>query len=1026
MSDSKNGNNIPPEYWKSIKEYEGNSLIVKIKHDEFIEGVTDKFDLNDLSGISRRKFLALVAASAAFTASACSDYRDKGEIIPYNKRPEEILPGKANFYASTCNGCSQACGILIKTREGRPIKIDGNPEHPINQGKICAKGQANILNLYDPARLRHPLKNKRKSGWNTVDENIMDELKYAVENQKEIAIVAGKVNSPAQAKLLNDFIDKYPTTKVYSYELFNDDLKRNAWKKSFGTEEMPSIKWDKAKIILSLEGDFLGREGNTVENTRLFASRKDIMTGDDFSRLYVVESGMSLTGMNADYRLRLRPDAQFEFVMSLLNEIIKSGNLKISLDSNVVSKVSKYNLENFAEKNSLPLAKLKKLVADLLANQGQSIIYAGNTLSEDVHIVVNLLNEVLGNKSIYDFENSFVPSAFITNKNDWDALVERMNNQQVSLVIHFDTNPFYHFPNDLKYKDALKKIRTVVTLCESENETSDLSNFVLPLNHDFESWGDYRQRKNTISLQQPVIASIFDSRQKEAILLTWLNGSPDAYSEQSYHAFLKENFKTQVYDRLSPTADFNSFWYAALLDGIVNLKEPASAGPAFNQNVFENIVENNSSSGFIVSLEQSYFIGDGKFANNGWLQEIPHPVTKIAWDNFTAVSPATAKALSVEMGEQIEVDINGRKLILPVIVQPGLAEKVVSIELGYGRTTIGEVGAKVGVNANLLQSKEYIISPWIYTGAKVQKADGAHDFASTQEHHALDDTKLKDFHLQRKIIRDVTLDEYKKNPSIVKKDDAEIFSITGEHKYEGNKWAMAIDLNKCTSCGICVASCNVENNIPVVGKTELAKGREMHWMRIDRYYSGSPEEPSVSGQPMLCQHCDNAPCENVCPVNATNHSPDGLNQMVYNRCVGTRYCSNNCPYKVRRYNFFNFRDNFANAYYENELTYLVNNPEVTVRSRGVMEKCTFCVQKIMDARADAIKENREIRDGEIVTACQQACPSNAIVFGNANDPESVVSKYREHNLGYSVLDYLNVKPNVTYLAKLRNIDSEED
>lgn len=1025
MSDFKTENEYKPLYYKSLNEYNGAPEIRRIKNDEFLEGVTDDFELKNLSGLSRRRFLALLAASTAFTASACSDYRDKGEIIPYNKRPEEILPGQANFYASTCNGCEQSCGILIKTREGRPIKVDGNPEHPVNQGKICAKGHANILNLYDPARLRQPLKNKRKSDWKTVDQNIIDELKFAVENNKEIAIITASIYSPAQAELLNGFVSKYPTAKIYSYDYIDNERKLNAWKKCYGTDEIPSVKFDKAKIILSLEGDFLGREGNTVENTRLFAVNRDVYKTDNFNRLYCVEASLTLTGMNADYRFRLRPDAQFEFVMSLLNEILKSGKSKIALNSVIHEYAAKYDIENFAKKNALKVSSLKKLVDDLLSSQGESIVYSGIILPEEVHIAVNLLNEALGNTAIYDFENSFTPAACNTGKADFDILSDKMNAGAVSLVVHFDTNPVYHFSPDYNYKKLLDKVRTVVTLCETENETSELSNFVLPLNHDFESWGNYNRRRNTYSLQQPVISPIFDTRQKESILLTWINGSPDAFSEEAFHAFLMNNFEKDVYQKMNPAADFRSFWLASLHDGVVNLKDVSSTVSSFNQDVFNELNQTEPRDGFILQIEPGYFVGDGKFSNNGWLQEIPHPVSKITWDNYAALSPETAESLSVEMGGKIEVSLDNKKLILPVVIQPGMASKVICAELGYGRTKTGDVGLNVGCNVNLLTSRNDKTTQWIYSGIAVKKADGTHEFASTQEHHSLDDTSVKDFHLQRKIIRDISLEEYKNNKSVVKDNNTEIFGITREHKYEGQKWAMSIDLNKCIGCTVCVASCNVENNVPVVGKDQVARGREMHWMRIDRYYSGSPDDPIVSSQPMLCQHCDNAPCENVCPVNATNHSPDGLNQMAYNRCVGTRYCANNCPYKVRRFNFYNFRDHFADAYYENDLTYLINNPEVTVRSRGVMEKCTFCVQRIMDSRSVAIKENRPLKDGDVITACQQACPANAIVFGDANDDGSEIKKNREHELGYGVLDYLNVKPNVTYIAKLRNTHSED-
>ena len=444
----------------------------------------------------------------------------------------------------------------------------------------------------------------------------------------------------------------------------------------------------------------------------------------------------------------------------------------------------------------------------------------------------------------------------------------------------------------------------------------------------------------------------------------------------------------------------------------------------FSINSLGGLKTNPNKKGISVLMEQSYFIGDGRYANNGWLQEIPHPISKIVWDNYAAVSPAFAKKYNLELNDVIEIKANNKKLKIAICVQPGIAENLIVVELGYGRNIIGEVGKEVGVNANILRGNLFS-DGYLVNNVSIVKTGETYKLASSQEHHAIDDKTTKDLHISRNIIQEGTILQYKKDPKFLDKKKSEVFSITTEKQYTGVKWGMSIDLNKCIGCAVCVSSCNVENNIPVVGKDQCDKGREMHWMRIDRYYSGEPASPILSNQPMLCQHCDNAPCENVCPVNATNHSDEGLNQMTYNRCVGTRYCGNNCPYKVRRFNFFNFRDNFNNAYYDNELTGLMNNPEVTVRSRGVMEKCTFCVQRIMEARQEAIKTNKPLNGSDVITACQQACPSQAIVFGDVNEKDSEISKTRDHQLGYHVLESLNVKPNVTYIAKLRNIQSEE-
>jgi MoCo/4Fe-4S cofactor protein with predicted Tat translocation signal len=1009
-------------FWKSLKDYNNDPEFLKAKTNEFVEGVTDDFNPEDMKGLSRRKFLALVTASTAFTAAACSDYHDKGEIIPYNKRPETGLPGKANFYASSDKNGN---AVLVKTREGRPIKIDGNPEHPISQGKISNTGQASIMNLYDPTRIKAPKKNNKSTSWKIADQNIIDALDLAKGTEKKIAILTHEISSPGTVKVLKDFIAKYPTTEVYAYDLFNNKNRITAWKKCYGSSLLPSIKWNEAKVILSLESDFLAREGDTTENIRLFTDGRDVMKNADFNRLYAAEGGLSLTGMNADYRLRIRPDFQFEFVMALLNEIVNVNNISSAqLNNSIKSELKKYSLDALINDHELSKEKVGHLVNDLASSKGESIVYAGDTLPEEVHAAVNLLNEVLDNIALYDFEKAKVRVDESLVNDNIESLVESLNNSEVEVLINLNTNPVFHLAPEYNFAEAITKANTVVTLSETPNETAAKSNFVLPTNHDLESWNYFLSRANVLTLQQPVIAPLYNTRQTEAILLTWLAGALEEYKEDVYHKYVQAEFEKEVFAKSNSAADFQTYWYSALHDGFVVTNSNSNKKPAFKDEAISNLESKKTDkNSFIVHLQPSYFIGDGNYANNGWMQELPHPISKITWDNYAAISPAAAKALNVEIGDMLDIKVGDQSLSVPAFIQPGTAEKLVCIELGYGRKVIGDVGADVGFNANVLLNKNN--SSTYISVAQVEKGEGKHELVSTQEHHALDDDFTKDFHKIRNIIQEGSVEEYKNDPEFLHHKKHKIFSITDDVEYNGNKWAMAIDLNKCISCAGCATSCNVENNVPVVGKDQVAVGREMAWMRIDRYYSGTPEEPEVSNQPMLCQHCDNAPCENVCPVNATNHSDDGLNQMAYNRCVGTRYCANNCPYKVRRFNFFNFRDHFADSFYEEPVSALVNNPEVTVRSRGVMEKCTFCVQKIMDARSEAIREGREIEPNEVVTACQQACPSNAIVFGDSNNPESEVSKYRKHNLGYHVLEELNVRPNVTYLAKLRNTHSED-
>ncbi len=1010
-----------PNYWRSFEALHKDPEVLEAKNHEFKEGVTDDFSPAGLSSLSRRKFLALLGASAALAGTACTDYRDKGEIVPYNNKPEEITVGKPNFYASTCTACANACGILIKTREGRPIKVDGNPDHPVNKGKICAKGQANILNLYDPERLKNPLKQRdgifNSVNWKTANDDILAALSFA--GSKEIAIVTNTITSPTSLKVFEDFKVKYPSTKIYSYELFNDSVKNTAWRKTNGTGNYPLIKWNEAKVILALESDFLGTEGNKVETARLFAEGRDV-DSKSFNRLYTVDSSLTITGINADYRLRLRPEAQYEFVMSLMNELAAKGALNISVNT------SGFSLTSFAAKYNVKKEVLNHLVSDLASNKGKAIIDAGNSLPENVHIAVNLLNAALGNTAMFRIDSSAQTLLSYSSLQELETFAQNMNSGNVAAVIHIDCDPVYHFSNDLGYKNALKKVGLIVSLSERENETTHLSNYVLPTNHNFESWGDAKTRTNVISLQQPVIAPINDTRQKEAILLTWISGKSESYNDKVYHDYLMKNWETAIYPAINSKIDFKRFWLGALHDGIVLTNESVVV-PSLSANAAGLLTGSTADiNGYTIVIKENYSVGDGRFAHNGWLQELPHPISKITWDNYAAVSEKTCKELRLKNNDVIDITIGDRKLSLPVFMQAGSADGVITIESGYGKSYSGTVANNVGFNVNSLLSKNSNYSPWIYSGASIKKTGDTYELASSQEHHAFDDATTQELHKSRNIIQEATVAGYIKNPHVIKeKHHGELISVYNPHPYPGLKWGMAIDLNKCTGCGDCVVACNVENNIPVVGKDQVLKSREMQWLRIDRYYSGSADDPSVSIQPMLCQHCDQAPCENVCPVVATNHSPDGLNQMVYNRCVGTRYCSNNCPYKVRRFNFFNFRDHFRDSYQESPILSLMHNPEVTVRSRGVMEKCTFCVQRISEARADATHDKRTLKGSDVTTACQDSCGSNAIHFGDINDKESEFYKYRNHELGYYVLEELNIHPNVTYLAKLRNIHSEE-
>lgn len=1041
------------KYWRSLNVLNSPESNKEQRKQEFPEGQDSPLDLDKMTPVNRRKFLALMTASGVFATAACTDYRDKGAIVNYASKPEEIQPGVPNYYASTLSYKGNAWGVLVKTREGRPIKIDGNPEHPINKGKVDVTAQASILDLYDPERLKVPVADsdsnfdkmgdKKGVDWDKFDKEIVSKLNAAVSSGKEIAVLTGELTSPSSAKLLNDFKAKYPTTKLYSYAQFNDRNINDAWMECYGGQAFPGVDLEKADVILSIDSDFLGTDGDAIENTRAYSNRRDVDNLDNFNKVYAVEGGFSLTGANADYRFRLTPELYHDFLLALGGELSSSMLSDMSINSAT-------SLKDFARANGMNAQKVGYLLEDLKAKASKSIIVGGRHLPKQTHVLINVINSILGNGSLYNKGmKAKITNMPLSSNSEIRNLVSDMNSGNVGVLINIDTNPVYNFPRDLKFKEAAAKVGSVITFAQKKNETTAISNYILPSNHFLESWNDHQTRLGIMSLQQPVISELYDSRQPEAAMLNWINGG-ESYSFDIYHKYVMSRWETNVYPFMNSAASFSEFWYNALHDGVITANIESDNPMIMNPSV--NYSYSAKKSGFTLVLSENPSIGDGYFSNNGFLQETPHPISKVTWDNYASLSPRTANDLGVNFQDMVEVSVNGATLKLPVVVQPGLADNLVQVDLGYGRQNSGSIADDTGFDAGIFTT---LAGGLVYSGAKVAKVAGTYKLATTQEHHQLDDTlgdgiaetvsraansgdeyKLAEFAKERHIIQEKTVKEYKE---WLKKDrshddghghgflyEHKTESIMGNHEYKDIKWAMAIDMNKCTGCNACISACSVESNVPVVGKDQVLVGREMHWMRMDRYYSGDGDDPRVSIQPMLCQHCDNAPCENVCPVVATTHSPEGINQMVYNRCVGTRYCMNNCPYKVRRFNFYDFRDNLAKGFYYSESVQHMYNPEVTVRSRGVVEKCDFCTSRISLAKASATRENREFKGSDVITACQEACPANAIYFGDSNDPNSAVSKLREHDLGYHVLDVLDVRPQVTYLAKLNNVIPETD
>ncbi len=859
--------NNPGGFWRSFEQYHSDSLTQPLSADDPAdEAVFEDMELGGLSAVSRRRFLGLMGASAALAGSGCSDYIDHGEILPYNKMPVGTLPGRPNYFASTCTACSDSCGTLVKTREGRPIKVDGNPDHPVNQGTICARGQASVLALYDPDRLRSPKDSKERSpSWSDVDKRVKAALQTAKDKGQTVALILPQIQSPALTALISELGKAYSNIEVHSYDFFSSDTASAAWKKAYGDVNLPVPAWEKMDLVLALESDFLGKGPGKVETARRFSARRDSMEASNFNRLYAVEGAMSLTGMNADHRLRLRPDLQLEFVFCLLNEIVVQKRVsQFASHAALKKKLSSHSLSNFVRKNGLSATSVTHLVDDLIEKRGRAFVHAGTSLSEEVHQAVNLLNEVLDAGAVYD--NRRRHALYPTNSyGDWETLVAKMKSGRVGAVLHIDTNPVFDLPEDLKYVSALKKVAFVVSMTQIENETSKQSHLTLPIHHDLESWGDAKAQTNLISLQQPIISSLHDSRQKEGILLGWLGGS---YQKDGWQKFLMDYWKKGIYPMVGKGVDFKTFWNAALHDGLVQFQEKSPPRAPYSLSPFLGIrLAAVNGSSFAVQLLENHTVGDGRLGNNGWLLELPHPVSKIVWDNYAAISKKTAEDLKVEPGDMLEIAISGRRVTLPAFIQPGMADRTVSVELGYGRKAAGVVGTGIGHDANVLLTRSRPHGERTFTGAEVKKTWGSYQLVTTQEHGAFEESahpalteKTRDAHLKREIIHENSLKGFEDHPDFLQKKmekkRSHVKSLYDEeHKYTGQKWALAIDLNKCTGCNECLVACNAENNVPVVGKEQVYLNREMHWLRVDRYYSGTFEEPIVSLQPQMCHQC---------------------------------------------------------------------------------------------------------------------------------------------------------------------------
>jgi molybdopterin-containing oxidoreductase family iron-sulfur binding subunit len=961
-----------PRPWRSLEERDEVP-----GRDEFEPGALDP-GVPTASGISRRNFMALVGATTAVAATVACGKSGKSSVVPYTKRPREIVPGVANYYASTFPEGTRSYAVLVKTREGRPIHVTGNDEHPSLKGKTSPRALADILRLYDPDRLRGPKLQGRPVSWPDAEKVLTSVVAGANQTKQPVLLLTAASPSPTRRALLAELQRAIPTLEHLAWEPAQAESAQKASLAAFGRPLTFKPRLEKAKVILSLGADFLN--GEDPEAIGAFtAPRRPLEPIATMNRLWVFEGPLSLTGTNADQRFPVPPSRLAALGFALAKD------LGLPLPAGV-------QLPAFAAPEELPAEAWKKLVEDLRAARSEAVVLCGEAMPAEAHMAAHLLNTLLGSQGLEPRA-----TATLATLAELEAARKGMVSGKYAAVVLWGVNPVHAFPDVDAWNQAFARVPSRTWIGLMEDESSAACTLVLPEHHWLEAWGDYEDG-TLLTLQQPTVGALYDTRQGEDILLSLLRNL-GATSTEDYHTYLHDRWSREVHQGPVP---FERYWEAALHDGLVDTgAKPLPFSPLDSAavNTFAGQVP-NLASGFELLLRPGTQVFDGRYGNNGWLQELPDPITKATWGNPLSMAVADAKALNLQDGDVVDLDVAGRKLSLPVLLQPGQAKGVLALALGYGRT-VGGVAKGVGVNTFPWLDPQSAC-PNLRSGVKVAKGRGRQPIPFTQNHHRMDG---------RDLVHTFSLFEFAK---VKQRPEPDLATLYPDQTFPEHKWGMAIDLSACIGCSACVLACQSENNVATVGPEQVAKGREMHWIRIDRYYVGGEDNPRVVHQPMLCQQCDSAPCENVCPVNATNHSPDGLNQMAYNRCVGTRYCANNCPYKVRRFNFLEYMND------KHEPQSLVYNPEVTVRPRGVMEKCTFCVQRIQDVRIRAKGEKRPIRDGEIVPACAAACPSQAIAFGDLKDPKSLVAQLAKAKRGYKVLEEVGARPAITYLADLKN------
>jgi Fe-S-cluster-containing dehydrogenase component/anaerobic selenocysteine-containing dehydrogenase len=1025
----------PPRHWIGSEElnasYWSDPAIKEKRAQEFHDKPVETIELIerlDTNGIKRRDFLTLMGASMAMASFACAR-RPVHKIIPYVVKPEYVTGGIANYYATTCP--ETGYGLLAKVREGRPIKLEGNPEHAMSRGAISARTHAQILDLYDMDRAKEPLKVSRGKGstpisWVDADLELVAKLKAVAAGSGRVRILSNRILGDSTLKLTNEFLAAFAAGSHVQLDDFGSTDIVEGQIESYGSAIVPHYHFGKADVVLSLGADFLGNFGSSVEYSADWVKGGRIPDAKNpstarMSKLFAVESMMSVTGANADVRFPVRPDGVLKIGAAIAAEVARKKGISVP------AQFSAYTLSAVAADTGIEAEKITEAAHALVeAGAGKSIIVAGGLSSktEDaigLQVIANYLNSALGNEGVTVDGNGQAWTKVGDRPEKLAKLISDMNSGSVDALILFDVNPVYSLPASMGFAAAMAKVPTVVSIGDREDETAKLADFVLPNHHFLENWGDAQPRGGVVSLQQPTLAPIHSTRAYQDTLLTWIKqgalkakglAATTAGSEKNgtWHDYLKANWK-ETYGK---SGNFETFWDDSLRDGVIKSAVKSSSARSFKVPSLGKVPPFKAPpSGFVLALYAKTTMADGNRANNPWLQELPDPVTTATWDNYLNMSPKAAEKLNLRQDDVVTVTSSGTVIDIPLNIQAGLHENVVAIAIGYGREAVGHVGDGVGRDVKVFVNG----STLAFAGIPVVIANTGrrYQLAVTQWHNATEN---------RPIVNDITLAEFKADPKTASETDPEIRlkevpSMWPKHEYPGYRWGMTIDLNACTGCGSCIIACQAENNTPVVGRDNVRRSREMHWMRIDRYYSGPAENPDVVFQPMLCQHCENAPCETVCPVLATVHDNEGLNSQIYNRCVGTRYCQNNCPYKVRRFNFF---DHWKS--YEGSMN-LAWNPDVTVRTRGIMEKCTFCVQRIRDSKDKAKDEGRKLRDLELRTACQQTCPTEAIIFGDINDPKTEVSVLRNDNRAFRVLEVLNTVPSISYLSKVRNKPGEE-